>query len=87
MNDLGSDQRNEPSSYSALMQKMYSLFPLSPVTLWLVALPLYTSFTTPVGVASLSLYPEILSAFFDGARQWSSTASTRRAGLEVAVAW
>ena len=64
--DFESDHKNEPSPKSALTQKMYCVFGLSPITLNLVYFPSHISFTTPVLVAIISLYDFILSKFFAG---------------------
>ncbi len=70
---LLSDQRNDPSSYVALTHRMYSVAGFRPVIRKRVCLPWYTSFTTPVPVAIMSLYFSMRSAFLVGGLRSTET--------------
>ena len=90
-NAFDSLHRKDPSSYVAFTQKMYSMSGRSPVLLKRVCNPWYTSLTTPVVVASMSLNLLMRSAFLVGGRQATSmelgvhTASSIRSKVSMVM--
>ena len=90
-NAFDSLHRKDPSSYVAFTQKMYSMSGRSPVLLKRVCNPWYTSLTTPVVVASMSLNLLIRSAFLVGGRHATSmelgvhTASSIRSKVSMVM--